>query len=87
MNAPFTSEEERQLVGGVLKLLFITEFSVNGKVYSYDIGARIAKPANHADEIGFGYRIVDFDGDGKFETMLTDDDIELKVPSWATDGI
>jgi hypothetical protein len=86
-NDPFTSEEERQLVGGLLKLLFIKEFRVNGKVYAYDIGVRIAKPANHIDEIGFGYRIVDFDGDGKFETMLPDDDVELKVPAWAADGI
>jgi hypothetical protein len=90
---PFTPEEAHQLSGGLRKLRYIDEFRVKEKVYAYLILVISAEPRVQAndntahDEHPFTYRIVDSDGDGKFETLLPDDDVELKVPAWAADGI
>jgi hypothetical protein len=89
---PFTAEEARSLIRGLLKLTLITEMRVKEKIFGYSMIVREAKSdAQTNDNTGhddhpFTYTIVDFDGDGKFEAMVTWD-INFKVPAWASDGI
>jgi hypothetical protein len=88
---PFTPEVARQLVGGTLQLKLIDELKVNGKIFAYVIN--VTSMMSHAQSNSnslhnghpFGYPILDKDGDGKFETLLPDDDVELQVPAWVSE--
>lgn len=66
---------------GKLESLSFLETSVNGKVFMYSItvGPLIMNDLDHRDP--FGYQIQDRDGDGIFETLLSDD-ADIVVPNW-----
>lgn len=66
---------------GKLESLSFMETSVNGKVFMYSItvGPLILNDLDHRDP--FGYQIQDRDGDGIFETLLSDD-ADIVVPNW-----
>ena len=75
-------------VGGDLRLMFIEELATNGKVYGYSIFARQVapkdkdgNPLSRDQDHMFVYRCYDSDGDGKFETMITDSSPFL-IPDW-----
>lgn len=73
-----------------LKLIHFRELSLKGRVYLYEITARkyasIGQLNNNAshEEI-FTYRILDNDGDGKFETLVTKPDSKVMIPKWLLD--
>jgi hypothetical protein len=73
------------LVKGELELFDFIEYRVKDKIFAYTIFARrykIDQPNdNSSHEHKFVYRILDSNGDGKFETLLTDNS-ELLVPQW-----
>ncbi len=75
-------------VGGDLILELIGELKTNGKVYGYSIFARQVAPKDKDGNFTasdhnhmFVYRCYDSDGDGKFETLLTDSSPYF-VPDW-----
>lgn len=84
---PLDANGEVILVHGKLKLMNFVEIKVEENVFLYTISARKTEAKepiynstshNHI----FGYQIVDRDGDGKFETLLTDGS-KFLVPVWA----
>jgi hypothetical protein len=78
------SNSGNELKSELLKLQSIWEIKANEKKYSYTITARKAKPDEQEDhQHDFIYRYFDLDGDGKFETLISNDS-EVLVPSWAT---
>lgn len=64
-------------VAGIVKIESLGELKANNKIFGYTINAR----RTEENQLGFGYRIYDSDGDGKFETMVTDNSA-FQVPSW-----
>jgi hypothetical protein len=80
---------ETQSNNELLKLESVYEFKVKKRAFFYSIFARQAKPDA---QIGrpipamhmFVYRILDKDGDGKFETLVSDDS-KIIVPKWASE--
>jgi hypothetical protein len=83
-----TAEHAAELNYGWLKLEWLEELKVKDKIFGYLIFVRGAKPDEKTkkpllDKHMFVYRCVDFDGDGTFESILTDTAKELLVPKWA----
>lgn len=83
-----TSSSGIQIPSESLELESIWEIKINGKIYSYTVVARKAKLNEQTDNSvltrhAFPYRYFDTDGDGKFETLVTDDS-NILVPSWAS---
>ncbi len=72
---------ELDYLEGRLESLGFLEMSGNGKVFMYSItvGPLILNDLDHRDP--FGYRIQDRDGDGIFESLLSDD-ADIVVPNW-----
>ncbi len=66
---------------GKLDLVSFLEMSAKGKVFFYSVTAQKVVPNNDLPEGPFGYKIMDTDGDGVFETLLGDYD-EIIVPNW-----
>ncbi|MEZ5422882.1 MAG: hypothetical protein R2682_07280 [Pyrinomonadaceae bacterium] len=84
---PSDAASPNSLLSGLLKLELIQELRVRAKTYCYLIYARRTKTDEQTGKpspIGqmFVYRILDKDGDGKFETLSADDSRAL-VPEWA----
>lgn len=84
---PSDAASPNSLLSGLLKLEFIQELRVREKAYCYLIYARRAKTDEQTGKpspIGqmFVYRILDKDGDGKFETLSADAS-RVSVPEWA----
>lgn len=83
-----TSISGSQLKSESLQIQSIWEVKIKEKIYSYTVIARKATPDKQTDEsvltkFEFPYRYFDIDGDGKFETLVTDGS-EILVPSWAS---
>jgi hypothetical protein len=68
-------------LNGKLEALSFMEKSANGKIFLYSIhvGPVILNEHDHRDP--FGYRILDRDGDGIFETLLVEE-TDIVVPNW-----
>ena len=84
---PDNPYQKKGLFDEVLKLESIEEIKVKERIFWYTIFARKAKfgeqkSNNISHEHAFVYRILDKDGDGKFETLLTDSS-KILVPQWA----
>ena len=75
------------LVRGDLEVVDFIENKVKEKIFAYTIFARKAKVSqgsmdnNSSHDHTFVYRILDKDGDGKFETLLTDSS-KILIPKW-----
>ena len=73
------------VIKGRLEANYFLQFAANEKVFMYSIfGKKVVPPPssnNEPHEDPFGYRIMDTDGDGVFETFLGDYE-ELIVPNW-----
>lgn len=83
------NEQKTTQLRGNLSMAGFTEFKLKEKVFLYTIMAITRKPEtqkgdNTTHERHFGYQIVDRDGDGKFETLITDKS-KFLVPAWAID--
>ena len=79
------AEEPFNLIGknfGKLKLSFVRQFSKNEKVFAYVIFAQRADEASKGLGMSFFYSFRDYDGDGKFETLVGGQKPELTVPDW-----
>lgn len=75
---------ELDYLKGKLKSTFFLEMSANGKVFLYSIfGEKVVSspPSNNHSHEELGYRIMDADGDGIFETLVHDDR-DIVVPDW-----
>lgn len=84
---PFASLGKNQAFR-LTKINLIRESKVNGKIFCYTIFAKATKPNEKTGKpiaVGsdFIYQYVDRDGDGKFETLVTDGSV-YPVPSWVT---
>lgn len=69
---------------GKLESLSFLEMSANGKVFMYSISVEkvVSPPSNNeSHQDPFGYRIMDADGDGIFETLVHADG-DIVVPDW-----
>lgn len=80
--------QDSEITTGLLKLQGIYELKVKEKVYGYTIYAQKTIPDEQTGKhtsIGptFFYQCFDTDGDGKFETLVTDTSGML-IPSWAS---
>jgi hypothetical protein len=71
---------------GLLLLQLISQLKYNNKIYGYsvfsapgtkDVKTGMVKRNGHM----FVYRLFDSDGDGRFETMITDSS-PFKIPAW-----
>lgn len=82
-----TDYQKTKLISGELQLKTFIENKVNEKIFWYTIFAKQTesneqKSDNSSHNHIFVYRIVDKDGDGKFETRVSDSS-EILVPKWA----
>jgi hypothetical protein len=85
---PSGSVSPNRLLSGLLKLEFIEELRVKEKIFGYVVFARATKTDEKTGKPSpfgqmFVYRIIDKDGDGKFETLLADDS-KILVPQWVS---
>jgi hypothetical protein len=83
-----TEEQKSYLNQGELKLVALKELRVGRNVFAYVIMAENAETGmkmsgNEPHQHPFFYKIVDQDGDGKFETLYPGDSDNL-VPDWAS---
>lgn len=77
-------------VQGELDQMGLSEFSVKGKVYLYELTVQphfykssAPNSSNAINGLVFIFQIVDEDGDGKFETLF-DRRSDVSVPHWAS---
>lgn len=77
-----SSADSSSFLNGNLRLIRIAERKVNDRIFAYIIDALpLSDDRNARPKRQFVYRIFDSDGDGKFETLLSDDFV-LKPPRW-----
>lgn len=81
-----SSANRKSLLNGRLRLLKVLEVKFNERVFMYVIDAwpqnDIAHNNNNSHSVRpFSYRIFDSDGDGKFETLVSDG-VVIKPPRW-----
>lgn len=77
---------EARAKDGLLLLQMISELKCNNRIYGYSV---FSAPGEKDAQTGtvkrkghmFVYRLFDSDGDGRFETMITDSS-SFKIPAW-----
>ncbi len=87
------TSEPGSLVGyefGETKVQSVTSCSINGRIFEYSVLAASIKTSKRAGNTGetgapFFYRYYDLNGDGLFETLVTDSS-DVPVPDWAQSG-
>jgi len=85
---PYASGLDKEMTTGLLRLQAIYELKVKEKIYGYTIYAQktaLDEQTRKSVPSGkiFFYQCFDTDGDGKFETLVTDQS-GISVPDWVT---
>jgi hypothetical protein len=72
---------------GKMQLFSVRQWKIGNKIFAYIITARRVEYEQSEKKympngMAFMFGFLDEDGDGKFETLLSDPDSDLSIPQW-----